>query len=168
MDPLMISMRILHIVFGLFWVGTIFYMVLILTPRLRALGPAVQGPVMGALMPVQVPFMIVSASVTVLSGVVITLAMRWGALGTLFATGWGWSMIVGFVTTAAAAVIGFGIVIPTGRRQTELAGSIQGRPPTPEEGQQLGQFAARIGTLMVTNFVLLLIATVTMAIARFV
>ncbi len=168
MDPLMISMRILHIVFSLFWVGTTFYLVLILTPRLRALGPSVQGPVMGALVPAQIPFMIVSATVTLVTGIVITLIMRGAALDTLFVTGWGWSMIVGFVTSAAAAVIGFGIIIPTGRRQSELAASIQGRPPTPEEGQQLGQLGARIGTLMVTNFILLLIATITMAIARFV
>ena len=168
MDALIVVMRILHIVFGVFWVGTVFFMVFILTPRLRALGPTIQSPVMRVLMPVMIPYMMVSAIITVLSGVVLTLVLRWGALGTLFTTGWGWSMIVGFVTSLVAAFIGFGIVIPLGRRQAALASSIEGRPPGPEEAQQLGQLGARIGSLTLTNFVLLIIATVTMAIARYV
>ncbi len=168
MDALIISMRILHIVFGVFWVGATFFMVLVLVPRLRALGPPIQGPVMGALTPVLTPFMVVSAIVILVTGVVLTLVTRWGALDTLFVTGWGWSMIVGFVTSVAAAIVGFGIIVPTGHRQAKLAGSIAGRPPTPEEGKQLEQMGAKIGVLMLNNFVLLLIATVTMAIARYV
>lgn len=168
MEGLLISMRILHIVFGIFWVGTVFFLVFILTPRLRTLGPAVQSPVMQAIMPVMIPYMMVSALITVLSGIVLTLVMRWGALMTLFTTGWGWSIIVGFVASLAAAIIGFGIVVPVGRRQAMLASSIEGRPPTPEEGQQLGKLGAKIRNLTLTNFTLLIIATITMPIARFV
>ena len=36
MDALIIVMRILHIVFSVFWVGTAFFMVAILTPQLKA------------------------------------------------------------------------------------------------------------------------------------
>ncbi len=168
MEALIISMRILHIVFSVFWVGTAFFMVAILTPRLKALGPQIQSPVMRAIMPVVIPYMMISSIITVLSGIVLTLVMRWGALGTLFTTGWGWSMIVGFVTSFVAAFIAFGVVIPLAKRQAALASSIVGRPPSPEEGQQLSQFGARIGRLTLTNFVLLIIATLTMAIARFV
>ncbi len=168
MDGLMISMRILHIVFGVFWVGTAFFTVVILAPKLKALGPSVQGPVMQAIMPVMMPYMMVSAIITALSGVVLTLVMRWGALGTLFTTGWGWSMVVGFAASLVAVIIGFGIVVPLGLRQAALAKSIAGRPPKPEEAQQLGQFGERIRRLTTTNFVLLIVATLTMAIARFV
>lgn len=168
MDALMVTLRVLHIVFGVFWVGTTFYLVLILLPRLRALGPTIQNPVMQALGTVQIPYMVTSAIITILSGVALTLIMRWGTLYTLFTTGWGWSMVISFVTTLGAAIIGFGIVIPTGRRLEALGNSIRERPPKPEEAQQLGQLSARMGTLMVTNFVLLLIAVGTMAVARFV
>lgn len=168
MDPLMVSLRILHIVSGVFWVGLVFFNVLVLTPRLRALGPTIQSPVMGALVPAMVPFLIVSAVITIGSGVAMTLIMRWGALNTLLVTGWGWAILLGFVTTLAATIIGFGIIIPTGYRLVALAGSIEGRPPSPEEAQQLGRLGARIGTLMLTNFVLFLIAVGTMAAARYV
>ena len=168
MDILQVILRILHIIFGVSWAGALFFNVLVLEPRLRRLGPAIQNPVMGSLMPVMIPFMLVSALVTIVSGVAMTLILRWGALDTLFVTGWGWSMIISFITTIAAAIIGFGVVIPTGRRLAALAGSLQGRPPTPEEAQQLGGLSARITTLTRINFVLLLSAVVTMAIARFV
>ncbi len=36
------------------------------------------------------------------------------------------------------------------------------------QGKQLGQFGAKIGALTLNNFVLVVIATITMAIARFV
>ncbi len=46
MDLEMVVLRILHIVFGVFWVGSAFFLVLILEPRLRALGPEIQRPAM--------------------------------------------------------------------------------------------------------------------------
>ncbi len=168
MEVLIIAMRILHIVFSIFWVGTAFFTVAILTPRLKALGPRIQSPVMKAIMPVMMPHMFISSTITVLSGIVLTLVMRGGALGALFTTGWGWSMIVGFITSLAAAVIAFGVVIPLAKRQAAFASSIEGRPPSPEEGKQLGQLGAKIGALTRNNFVLVIIATITMAIARFV
>ncbi len=168
MDGLMVLLRILHIVSGVFWVGTLFFMEIILEPRLRALGPTMQNPVMGALMPVLMPVNIVNATITILSGVAMTLIMRGSALGTFLATGWGWAILLGFVTTIAAAVVGFGFVVPAGLRLGKLGQSIQGRPPSPDEAQQMGQLSARIRTLTRIIFVLLIIAVGTMAAARFV
>ena len=48
MDEWMILLRIVHIGFGVFWAGTIFFFVLLLEPSLRGAGPAA-GPVMGGL-----------------------------------------------------------------------------------------------------------------------
>ena len=42
MDIEFVILRILHIGFGVFWVGSALFLVLILEPRLRALGPAIQ------------------------------------------------------------------------------------------------------------------------------
>ena len=47
MDILMASLRILHIVAGVFWAGSVFFLVLILEPQLRKLGPMHMKPVMG-------------------------------------------------------------------------------------------------------------------------
>ncbi len=166
MEALIIALRILHIVFGVFWVGSLFFNVLILEPRLRTLGPATQNPVMGALMPVMIPFMITSAIVSAGSGIAMTLILRSGALNTLFTTGWGWAIFIGFIATAAAFIVGFGLMIPAGRRLGALAGSIQGRPPKPEEAQQLGRLSARIQTMSRINFAFLLIVVVAMSVAR--
>ena len=46
MDILAVVLRLLHIIFGIFWAGTAFFNVLILEPRLRRMGPAFQNPVM--------------------------------------------------------------------------------------------------------------------------
>ena len=56
-DVLMIALRIIHVVAGVFWAGSAFFMVMILEPRLRALGPQYQGPVMGAIAPVIPPIL---------------------------------------------------------------------------------------------------------------
>ncbi len=45
--------RVLHIVFGSFWVGSALFLTIILEPRLRAMGPHFHGPVMGAVTKVQ-------------------------------------------------------------------------------------------------------------------
>ena len=54
-DPLMVVLRIVHIVFGMFWAGTAVFLAVILDPRLRSLGPEVQRPVMGAIAPIMGP-----------------------------------------------------------------------------------------------------------------
>lgn len=89
MDVEFVILRNLHIVFGVFWTGTAVFLATILEPRLRALGPAVQGPVMGSLMPALTPSMLGSAAITIGAGVALALRLRWGHLDTFFDTGWG-------------------------------------------------------------------------------
>ena len=40
MDPLLVMLRLLHVGLGVFWAGTIFFIVLYLEPSVRAAGPA--------------------------------------------------------------------------------------------------------------------------------
>lgn len=78
-DPtLKVIMRILHILSGVVYAGNTFFLALLLEPELRSLGPAVQGPVMGALVPVLIPIMTVSSAVVIGSGAAIPLILRWG------------------------------------------------------------------------------------------
>ena len=55
------ALRIVHMVFAVFVVGYYFFMVPILMPKMKKLGPAVQGPIMQAIMPVLMPVMWTSA-----------------------------------------------------------------------------------------------------------
>lgn len=60
-DPLMVVLRIVHIVLGMFWAGSAVFLAVILEPRHRSLGPEVQRPVMGAIAPVVGPALGIAA-----------------------------------------------------------------------------------------------------------
>jgi len=162
------ALRILHMVFGIFVAGTYLFLVPILEPRLKRLGPAIQGPVMQSLMPILTPVMGTSFVIIIGTGVAMTLRMRGGSLDTLFTTGWGWAMIIGLIATLVVVIVGFGFLTPTGIRMEKMGRSIEGRPPTPEEGQKLHQLSARVETLSRINFIFIIIALVTMVISRYV
>ena len=161
-------LRIIHVVFGIYIAGSYLFMVPILEPKLKRLGPAIQGPVMRAVMPIMLPINGASFIILIGTGVAMTLIFRSGTLDTLLVTGWGWAMIIGLVATVAVTVIGFGFLAPTGMRMDKLGQSIEGRAPTPAEGQQLQQLSTRVDTLSRTNLVLVIIATVTMILSRYV
>lgn len=161
------TLRMIHIIFGIFVGGSYLFMIPILQPRLKKLGPAIQGPVMRALMPIMTPIMGLSFIVIMGTGVAMTLMLRQGSLATLFTTGWGWDIIIGTVATVAAIVVGFGFLVPTGIRQERLGRSIGGRVPTPAEGKQLQQLSKKAETLSRVNFTFIMIAVVTMVIVRY-
>lgn len=167
MNTLIVTLRILHIVFGTFWAGTIIFSTLILEPALKRLGPGIQNPVMKTLMPALTPAMMLSSLVVLGSGVAMTLIMRWGALDLLLASAWGWAMLAGFAATLAAIVIGFGVMAPSGMQIEKLAKSFEGRAPTPDEAHKLQGLNARIETLSRVDFVLILFAVGAMAAARY-
>ena len=98
--------RIAHIVFGVFWAGSAVFLATILEPRLRALGPAVQGPVMRAIMPVMGPSMLLSAAITIAAGTTLALRLRQSHLDRFFDTGWGWAILIGFVASMTAFGLG--------------------------------------------------------------
>ena len=161
------TLQLLHIIFGIFVGGTYLFLVLILEPRLKRLGPAISGPVMQALMPILTPAMGTSFVILIGTGVAMTLILRQGVLNTMLTTAWGWDIIIGGIATIAVCVVGFGIITPTGIRLGRLGRSIKGRPPTPVEGQRLQQLSDKIQTLRRINFVFIVIAIVTMVIARY-
>ncbi len=166
MTTLMI-LRIIHVVFGIYIAGSYLFIVPILEPGLKRLGPAIQGPVMRALMPILTPINAISFIVIIGTGTAMTLIMRSGALNTLFITAWGWAMIIGLAATVAAGVVGFGLLMPTGIRMDKLGRSIEGRAPTPDEGKQLERLSAQVEALSRANLVLIVIALATMIASRY-
>ncbi|MBI4285222.1 MAG: hypothetical protein HY670_04910 [Chloroflexi bacterium] len=159
-------LRIVHIIFGIYLAGSYLFIVPILEPRLRRLGAAIHGPVMSALMPILTP--INGASFVIVVGTGVALALSSRAFNSLFATAWGWTIIVGLVATLAAIVVGFGLLTPRGIRMDKLGRSVRGRAPTPQEGRQLQELSAQVETLSRVNLVLVVIALGTMVAARYV
>lgn len=167
MDTLAL-LRLLHIIFGVYVVGSYLFMVPILEPKLKRLGPAIQSPVMRALMPVLLLVNGISFIVLIGTGVAMILVMRSGALSSLFVTGWGWSMIIALIATVAVTIIGFGVIAPTGMRMEKMGRAMEGRAPRPEEGRQLEHLSARVDTLTRINFALILVAFATMLASRYI
>ncbi len=165
METEFVVARLLHIVFGVFWAGSAIFMALLLEPRLRALGPAVQGPVMVALTPVLVPAMLISATITVVSGIYLT-ARVWVDVNFFFDSGWGRAIFIGFIATVLAYASGVTTAFQ-GKKMIRMGAAIQGRPPTPEEIVALTRQGAFLTLLGRTTAVLVLIAVGTMASARF-
>lgn len=165
MDAIMVALRSLHIGFGIFLVGNGLFATLILEPRLRALGPAVQGPVMGAVMPVMTRIQVLSFAIVIVTGGILMYLLR----GNFFQSGsnWGWAILAGLAITLAALIISFGMVTPLGIRMMKLGASIEGRPPTPDEARRMAAMAGRVRTLTRVLVALSVAIVVSMAGARY-
>ncbi len=161
-------LRIVHIIFGIYVAGSYLFLVPILEPRLRRLGPSIQGPVMRAIMPPLAVVNGISFVALIGTGVAMTLMLRAGALDSLVTTSWGWVIVIGLLATLGATFVGFGLLIPTGIRMDKLGSGIAGRPPSPEEGRQLHALSNRVEALSRANFALIVIALATMIVARYV
>lgn len=160
--------RLLHILFGVFWVGSVFFTVLILKPRLAVLGPLFEKPVMGAIMPRVVPAMLASAVIVFTTGSILTYYMRGGDIGGLLTTGWGQMIFLGAIATVGAMIVGLGGLTPTGIRLGKISDELNGQPPTPAQATMLARLGRRMDRLEWVDFVLVLIAIATMPLARFI
>ena len=162
-----IALRIMHIVVGVFWAGAAFYSAIIVMPQLHALKSGIERPVTRVLSPRTGPIMMVGFIIVVGSGVWLALRMH-GSLDIYFSTGWGIAMLIAFIAMIISSVVGFGFLAPAAFGVDRLLRSTEGRDPTPDEDHQLERLSARHVTLARYNFVLILIATITMPVARFV
>ena len=143
------------------------FLVLILEPRLRALGPAIQRPVMGSVAKIMGPAMGGSGFLTIAAGLTLFFRLERGGLDRLFDDGWSVAIFIGFLTSIVAYILGIVLGITTARLGA-LGRSIGDRPPTPEEGGQLARLSGRSLMLGRALATLLIVAVGAMASARFV
>lgn len=164
------ALRLVHILLGVFWVGSVLFIASFLAPAVRATGAA-GGAVMSHVMQARKlhHVMMTAALLTILSG----FGLAWLVAGSLgfewYATGMGRAIGVGAILTVVAAVLGAAVNAPTAQRLAKLAAGIQGagRPPTPEESAQMQMLQARLGRAAVTVTILLVLAAACMAVARY-
>lgn len=168
MDISILTLRILHIGFGMFWVGTDVFLTFLLIPRIRALGPAVERPVMLSISKFLPAPMMVSSIVTAGSGIVLAGVMRGWTTDWILASGWGISILIGFIGTAVSLFVGFGLLPPLTIRMDRLASSFEGRDPEQVELDQLDRLTVKGTQLTRVNSVLLILVVISMAVARFV
>ena len=155
-----VVLRLLHIVSGAFWVGTILFMVLILRPKLSSLGSdrmlvrSMDRAVNSATG--------IAGVITVAAGIGLVLKLRWGHLDTLLDSGWGIAILIGFIAAIGAFVIG-----AMEARAISTSNGVSGDNPE-SVATNLQAIDARIAVLGRLHALFVLIAVGSMASARFV
>jgi hypothetical protein len=163
--------RLLHVLTGVVWVGGAILIAGHLMPAVRAAG-AGGAAVMKQLTVVQrLPAKLALLGITAIaSGGYLLWIESAGLSSNWISTGPGITYCVGAIATLLAAIIGIGINIPAANRMGALAAAVNARAQgaTPDENQTLGRLAARIagGTRVVA--LLLVLATASMAVARYI
>ena len=166
----MIILRVIHIGAGIFWVGAAFVLFLFIQPSVTELGQPGQA-FMGHLatrkkLPLAV---LLSGVLTVLAGLLLYWRSSDGLDAAWIATGPGISLTVGGLAAIVTLALGLTITKPTIDRMGVLGQEIAsgGGQPTPEQASEMQRLQAR--TLLVgrIGMVLLAVAVVTMAIARY-
>ena len=165
---LVILLRIIHILAGIFWLGGIWVVAGFILPSIRAVGPA-GGPVMKELTQVRkLPLrLLIAAWVTVLSG--LALYMRAGGLagGAWYASSMGRILGVGGALGLVVVLMGTFVNLPTARRMGAVSAQIQASGSTPELQAELQRLQARLTTLTNVAAALLAVTALAMAIARY-
>ena len=163
-------LRILHVAVGAMWVGAVVFIAAFLLPGVRAAGPA-GGAVMQRLMQARLSLWLMAAALlTVLSGFTLYWHDSAGFQSAWLGSGPGRVFGLGGVLALAAVIVGMVVNSPAARQLAELGGRVQaaGRAPTPEESAAIQGLQARLARGATAAAVLLVLATVAMAVARYV
>lgn len=102
----MIILRILHIVPGAVWVGSVIYSGFIVEPSMRKAGPDVRSALAPHLAPRQL-IVLASSVTTIVMGLVLVARTPGRDFSQLFTTPWGWVIGVSLITALIALFIGF-------------------------------------------------------------
>jgi len=169
--PLLLTFRLLHILAGAFWFGGVVVAARFVFPSALAIGPA-GAPFMDQLGRVRkLPLNLLSAGiVAVLTGFVLFRHDSVVAGGAFEGSMMGRALGVGALLSLIALVIGFTVNLPTVKRINALSMAIQaqGTPASAEQQAQMRSLQMRLLTALRVVALLLLLATASMAIARYI
>lgn len=163
-----VLLRVVHILLGAFWAGTLFFFVIWLEPSLRAVGPT-GGQVMGQLgKRGYLTWLPVIAGLTVLSGLVLYW-FDFGSDPSLMTTRFAMTLGVGGVLAILALVLGVIVMRPTGVQLLALGAAMQTAEGSDRERLQAQMNPLRDRIRLVGRWIAALLAgaVVAMAMARY-
>jgi uncharacterized membrane protein len=170
-DSVIAILRVFHILGGVFWVGAAVFMAAFLLPSLRAVGPS-GGALMTHLAQVRrLPlWMMIAMSVTLIAGFLLYWADARSGGTAWLGSGPGRVFGLGGVLALAGGIVGMAVSAPVGRKLGSLGASLAaaGRAPSPEEAATMQALQRRLATAALAVAVLVCLATVAMAVARYV
>ena len=164
-------LRLIHILGGIFWIGSGLYAAFFLGPALAST-PAVMGQVMAALQRRRAfRAQEIAAFLVLLSGLRLLMIDSAGFSASYFATGTGRTFAIAGVFAILAGIFNFGIARPSMERAVAVAGSLAAAADAGEKARltkeldRLRKRGAIAGMLAVTSGIL---AASGMAVARYV
>jgi hypothetical protein len=167
---LLLVFRVIHMVAGVFWAGTMFFVVLLLEPSVRSVGPD-GAKVMGALQARGfMTIMPAAALLTILSGIGIYWRIFGPPGSSWVASSYGAVLAAGGIAALVAFVIGVAVMRPATLAAGAIMRSLKDLPEGPERDaplQRVRALRARSRSAARVVFVLLMLAVVAMAVARY-
>ena len=168
-DPtITILLRLIHILAGIFWVGTAFLLAGFLVPALRTSGPEGGRFIQNLMQRQRLQLFIgIAMLLTILSGATLYGRMAASTHGTWAGTRQGITFGIGGLAAILGAFAGAMISGAAGRRMAAIGQSLGGGGPTAEQQAELGRLQARVAldTRLAAGF--LAVAAGSMAIARY-
>ena len=169
MNTVAMVLRAIHVLCGVYWAGTLFFLVTLLQPSVADAGPE-GGKVQQALIRRRfleiVPLM---AILTILSGIELYRRISGGFSGAWIASGSGMTLTIGAVAALVAFTIGISVLRPSAKQMGPLTQRAQGLPEGPDRDAAFAEIQ-RLRRRMVVGgrsvAALLTIAVITMAIFR--
>lgn len=162
------TLRILHIIFGVYVGGMYIFVTLLLLPRLHGLGSTIERSVIRSVLSVASPVNAVSLIIVIGTGVAMTFQLQGGDISKLLTTGWGVTIFIGSLAAVVATLIGFILLMPKGLRMDKIYRSIGEGEPNAEQVSELDDIITMFRKIERVNFVLIMIALISMPVARFV
>ena len=167
---IMIVLRVIHIVAGIFWAGAVMIMAWFVLPTAQAMGPP-GGAFMQRLMFGQRLRVFVGGAMglTILSGLTMYAWLAMETDGAWAHSRMGMTLGVGAVAAIIAGGLGGAVIGRVGEKMAALGAKIQasGNPPTDAEKAELQSYQRRMRSAFRIIAVLLVIAIITMAGARY-
>ena len=163
-----IALRIAHIASGVMWAGSATLYLFILVPAVKSAGAAGQA-FMQKFGPRVSPMMGVATTLTVLSGALLYSRFFVGGIKWIWTTGPGFGFTVGAIAALISYVMGVTIFGPTQGKIGALGAAMAnaGGPPKLEQFVEMERLQVYLMKFYRIDFVLLVIAVVTMAVARY-
>jgi uncharacterized membrane protein len=163
-------LRAIHILAGALWVGAALFNAAYLIPSVIAAGPA-GGQVMRTLVQVRrLPvYMNTVMAVTLLSGIALYGWTSNGFSRVWLASSAGITLTGGALLALVVAGIGFVVTVPTVKRIGALGAAIAGAggPPSPAQAAEMASLQRRMLGAARLGATLLVVATLAMAMARY-
>lgn len=171
-SPFMLVFRLFHIVAGVLWVGSAFLFVGFIGPSAAEVGQSA-GPLLTAVVKKRRAAKVITGLgiVTVLAGWVLWLKNMslYGSFGDWVTSRFGLVLTIGGVLATAAAYFGSTGVGLNVERLVDLGNEIaaSGGPPTAEQQARLGKLSHEVERHGKIDLVLLILAVIAMATARY-